>query len=92
MLNSGASDLAVVKDLESLETVTRGDVGEAFVSDLHTTVELQHGQVVSDCVAGTQAAYTLVCDPTAVRHALCNNKLKYTKLLSLSLVFCKMTC
>jgi len=45
-------------------------VGETFVGDLHTAVQLQYREVLGDRRARTQAAHTLVSDPTTVRHTL----------------------
>jgi len=75
VFNGWAGDLAIVKDLESLETLTGGDVSQTLVSDLHTAVELQHRQVLTDRCACTQASNTFVCDPATVGHALHNNAL-----------------
>jgi len=83
VFNSGARDLAVVEDFESLQTMASGDVAETFISDLHTAVQLQHGQVVGDGSARAQAPHALIRDTTAIGHALHNNRLELIELLLL---------
>jgi len=85
VFNSGARDLAVVEDFEPLQTMTGGDVGQTLVGNLHAAVELEHGQVVSDGAARTQAPHTLVRDSTTVGHTLHNNKLELMKRLTFPL-------
>jgi len=46
--------------------MTCADMSEAIIRDLHTTVQLQHRQVVHDGRAGTQATDTFVSDTATI--------------------------
>jgi len=74
VFDGGASNLSIVEHFQPLEVLAGGDVCQTLVRDLHTTVQLQHGQVLRDGRTATEAANTLVSDPTTVRHTLHTTK------------------